>query len=218
MNYFHQQENNIYHIQVFDTETSKQEIFVEDGKNYYYLAIVMGASELDIQIRSTWTNSCIYGNCLTIASAGHTSKVNMQATLAHDHSAAHLHMVTMLLEWSDATVHGGVTIVPGIIKVEGRLLEENIVLGKKVKIHTLPQLDVRSNDVAASHGARIETLDPKKLFYLQSKGISEQESKRLMIEGFVETMLSIMQDDKCKIQDWVIEELKRGVMERVLRD
>jgi Fe-S cluster assembly protein SufD len=51
---------------------------------------------------------------------------------------------------------------------------------------------VRSNDVAASHGARIEKLDPKKLFYLQSKGIDPQEAKRLMLEGFVEQMLSIM--------------------------
>lgn len=101
-------------------------------------------------------------------------------------------MVTMLLEHSDATVHGGVTIAPDIFKAEGRLLEENIVLGKKVKIHTLPQLDVRSNDVAASHGARIEKLDEKKLFYLQSKGISPAESKRLMIEGFVETMFALI--------------------------
>jgi Fe-S cluster assembly scaffold protein SufB len=52
---------------------------------------------------------------------------------------------------------------------------------------------VRSNDVAASHGARIEKLDEKKLFYLQSKGISEQDSKRLMIEGFVETMFSLVE-------------------------
>jgi hypothetical protein len=37
-----------------------------------------------------------------------------------------------------------------------------------------------------------------------------------MIEGFVETMLSMMQDDKCKMQDWVIEELKKSVMEKIL--
>ena len=113
-------------------------------------------------------------------------------------------------------MHGGVTIVPGIIKAEGRLLEENIVLGKKVKIHTLPQLDVRSNDVAASHGARIEKLDEKKLFYLQSKGISEQESKRLMIEGFVETMFSLVESIKYKVESDAIEKLKKEVMKRIL--
>jgi hypothetical protein len=98
MNILQQQENNIYHIQVFDEVSSKQEIFVEDGKTYYYLAVVMGASVLDIQIMSRGEQSCIYGNCLTIAGAGESVQVNMQAILAHSHSAAHLHMVTMLLE------------------------------------------------------------------------------------------------------------------------
>jgi Fe-S cluster assembly protein SufD len=126
-------------------------------------------------------------------------------------------MVTMLVEGSDAQVHGGVAISSGIVKAEGRLLEENIVLGKKIKIHTLPQLDVRSNDVAASHGARIETLDPKKLFYLQSKGIPAQEAKRLMIEGYVESMFANLEtgDQRPEIRDQ-IDEMKRGVMERLL--
>lgn len=77
---------------------------------------------------------------------------------------------------------GSVVIVPGVVKVSGHLLEENIILGEDVQLKTLPMLDVRSNDVSASHGARIEKLDAKKLFYLESKGIAPVESKRLMVE------------------------------------
>lgn len=64
---------------------------------------------------------------------------------------------------------GSIVISPDIVKASGHLLEENIILGERVQISTLPMLDVRSNDVSASHGARIEKLDVKKLFYLESK-------------------------------------------------
>ena len=58
-------------------------------------------------------------------------------------------------------------------------------MGENIQIKTLPMLDVRSSDVSASHGCRIQKLDEKKLFYLMSRGLSRQESERLMIEGVV---------------------------------
>ena len=42
-------------------------------------------------------------------------------------------------------------------------------------------LDVQSNDVSASHGARIEKIDAKKLFYAQSRGLDEAQAKGLII-------------------------------------
>lgn len=51
----------------------------------------------------------------------------------------------------------------------GRLLEQTIVLGKDVVVKTLPQLTVASHDVRASHGAKIDLLDPQKLFYMMTR-------------------------------------------------
>ena len=64
---------------------------------------------------------------------------------------------------------GGIVIKPDIIKASGHLLEENVLLGEKVQLHVIPKLDVHSNDVSASHGAKIHRLDPHKLFYLHAK-------------------------------------------------
>jgi Fe-S cluster assembly scaffold protein SufB len=49
------------------------------------------------------------------------------------------------------------------------LAEENLLLGKKIQIKALPMLDVRSNDVKASHGSTISRLDDQKIFYLTAK-------------------------------------------------
>jgi Fe-S cluster assembly scaffold protein SufB len=49
------------------------------------------------------------------------------------------------------------------------LLEQNIILGKNIKLTTLPKLNVASHNVTAAHGANIDMLDQQKLFYMMSR-------------------------------------------------
>jgi Fe-S cluster assembly protein SufD len=79
-------------------------------------------------------------------------------------------------------VTGGILMPPGVKKTQGYLLEENILLHPTARIKALPMLDVRSNDVKASHGAKIHAIDATKLFYMQARGLSHAESKKLYIK------------------------------------
>ena len=60
------------------------------------------------------------------------------------------------------------------------------MLGKKVKIKTLPMLDVRSSDVSASHGAKIDRLDESKLFYMMARGLDQKQAQKLIVQGYIE--------------------------------
>ncbi len=66
-------------------------------------------------------------------------------------------------------------------QVHGRLLEQNLVLGKNISLTTLPKLDVASYNVTAAHGATIDTLDQQKLFYMMSRGLTQQQSQKLLV-------------------------------------
>lgn len=66
-------------------------------------------------------------------------------------------------------------------QVHGRLLEQNIVLGKSISLKTLPKLNVASYNVTAAHGANIDTLDQQKLFYMMSRGLTQQQSQTLLV-------------------------------------
>jgi len=65
--------------------------------------------------------------------------------------------------------------------VHGRLLEQNIVLGKNISLKTLPKLNIASYNVTATHGANIDTLDHQKLFYMMSRGLTQQQSQGLLV-------------------------------------
>ena len=46
-------------------------------------------------------------------------------------------------------------------------------------------LDVRSSDVSASHGARIDRLDEGKLFYMMAKGLDKTQAQGLIVNGYI---------------------------------
>src|ERR1051326_7975385 len=61
---------------------------------------------------------------------------------------------------------------------------KNLLLSKQAQINTKPQLEIRNNDVRCFHGATIGQIDPDAMFYLKSRGIDEDEAKRILVRGF----------------------------------
>jgi Fe-S cluster assembly protein SufD len=59
-----------------------------------------------------------------------------------------------------------------------------LVLDETANGNAIPLLEIDNQDVSCGHAAKIGHIDAGKLFYLQSRGLSEQEAKRLIIEGF----------------------------------
>lgn len=49
---------------------------------------------------------------------------------------------------------------------------------------------MRADDVAASHGARIDRLDDLDLFYMMSRGIDRSHAQSLLVRGAIVAMVS----------------------------
>ena len=64
-----------------------------------------------------------------------------------------------------------------------------LMLSDQAKAESVPGLEILSDDVRCSHGVSIGELDPEELFYLRSRGISQEESRKLLIGGFLEAVL-----------------------------
>lgn len=97
---------------------------------------------------------------------------------------------------SSCFFHGLIQVDPGAVKSVSRLEEHSILLGEKARSDALPALDIRQNDVSVSHAASVSKEDPEKIFYLMSRGLREQEAKKLLTEGFLENLLSALTHPK----------------------
>lgn len=124
------------------------------------------------------------------------SNIDFAVSLNASYTKADVYALSLLGNNAKASVNGGVVIGSHIVQAEGYLAEENLLLGEKIQIKTLPMLDVRSNDVKASHGATISRLDEQKLFYLTAKWLPKATAEQLMIQSYIQKAL-----DHAKIED-----------------
>jgi len=62
---------------------------------------------------------------------------------------------------------------------------QSLLLSPNATIETKPQLKIWADDVKCTHGATVGQLDENALFYLQSRGIPENQARQMLTEAFI---------------------------------
>ncbi len=64
-------------------------------------------------------------------------------------------------------------------------LNRNLVLTDGARADSVPNLEIETGEIAgAGHASTTGRFDDEQLFYLQSRGIPEEEARRLVVRGF----------------------------------
>jgi Fe-S cluster assembly protein SufB len=63
---------------------------------------------------------------------------------------------------------------------------DTIILDKQSTSDTIPYNEIRNNNVTLEHEATVSKVSEEQLFYLMSRGISEEEATQMIIMGFIE--------------------------------
>ena len=63
---------------------------------------------------------------------------------------------------------------------------ESLMLDNKSKSDTLPIIELNNDNIDIGHEAKIGRISDEAIFYLMSRGISEEEAKAMIVRGFVE--------------------------------
>ena len=92
---------------------------------------------------------------------------------------------------------------------EGREGEFAILLDKGVRSDSIPGLFCDEDDVIGEHSASIGKVDEAKLFYLMSRGLSENSAKKLIIESSFKPVLNSIDDVEMKNK--LLEELEKRI-------
>lgn len=88
---------------------------------------------------------------------------------------------------------GGIATYRGLVKFtknakgsKATVECESLMLDNESVSDTIPAIVIDNNDVDLGHEAKIGRIDDDKIFYLMSRGISEQEAKSMLVRGFAE--------------------------------
>ncbi len=105
---------------------------------------------------------------------------------------------SVLEEGSGACFQGKVKICKDAVKSVGNQLHKALYLGDSAELNCKPELEIYADDVKCSHGASSGEIDSEQLFYLVSRGISEVEAKKMLIDAHLEEILSYIKNDSIK--------------------
>jgi Fe-S cluster assembly scaffold protein SufB len=84
----------------------------------------------------------------------------------------------------------------GLVRIEHEarktisfISEHAMLLSKGARSDTIPILEILCRDVKATHSTSVAPVDPEKVFYLESRGMPEPDSIRMIGEGFLSYVL-----------------------------
>lgn len=90
---------------------------------------------------------------------------------------------------STATFNGKIYVKKDAQKTNAFQSNKNILLSDNATINTKPQLEIYADDVKCSHGTTTGKIDDEHVFYLRSRGISEESAKTLLLFAFANEVI-----------------------------
>lgn len=121
-------------------------------------------------------------------------------------SVSNINIHSVLQERSYSACRGRINIHEKAKNSEAYQENRNLLLAKACRADSVPELDIRNDEVVCSHGSVTSSIDPLELFYLKSRGLEEADAVGLLIEGF---LLSALNDVPPFIRDYAGEYTKQ---------
>ena len=99
---------------------------------------------------------------------------------------------------SKAAYQGKIFVNSEAQKTDGYQLSKAILLDESSEFNAKPELEIYADDVKCSHGSASGNLDENSIFYLMSRGLNYQQSKELLINGFLLDVVEKITDSEIK--------------------
>ena len=84
-----------------------------------------------------------------------------------------------------------------------------MLLSTDAHADAIPGLEILADDVACTHAAAIAQVDKDQLFYLNSRGLSDEVAKTLVVEGFLQALVERLAEGPVR------EEISAKIEERL---
>ena len=85
-----------------------------------------------------------------------------------------------------ATYRGSVKVAPGATNAVASIRCDALMLDDRSRSDTYPYIDIQEDDTTLTHEATVGKVSQDQIFYLMSRGLTENEAQNLVVQGFLE--------------------------------
>jgi Fe-S cluster assembly protein SufD len=153
-------------------------------------------NEINCNLNDEYSSAFINGIINLTNSQHHEIKTNINH-LAENTKSYQL-IKSVLNDNAKGIYQGKIYVDSKAQKTNGYQLSKALLLNENTEFDGKPELEIYADDVKCSHGATSGNLDEDAIFYLMSRGLSHQQSKELLINGFLLDAVEKITDEEIK--------------------
>lgn len=192
--------NDNVKLKIISTLSSETAFTVGSKEKYIFLILLLDTNDqlgdLKVEINGSGAEVQILGIVLGSAK----QKINIYTLQDHKapNSISDLFIKSVLFDEARLSYRGLIQIEKGAFKSNAYQKNQNILMSPKSWADTRPELEILANDVRCTHGATVGRLNEEQVYYLKSRGLSQEQATQLLLEGFFTEVLNRVPDEKLR--------------------
>lgn len=127
---------------------------------------------------------------VALSSGRQVQGIDSRVTNYGPHSVGHILQHGVILERGTLTFNGIGHIIRGAKGADAQQESRVLMLSDKARSDANPILLIDENEVTAGHAASIGQVDPEDMYYLMSRGLDQATAERLVIRGFLGSVIT----------------------------
>ena len=172
-----------------DKNSISETFILSSGSNFF-------KNEINCNLSGEYSSAFVNG----IFSLNNSMHHEIRTIINHltENTKSYQLIKSVLEENSKAVYQGKIYVNSKAQKTDGYQLSKAILLNKDAEFNAKPELEIYADDVKCSHGSASGNLNENSIFYLMSRGLSYQQSRELLINGFLLDVVEKITDPEVK--------------------
>ncbi len=172
-----------------ETNSVSETFILSAGSNYF-------KNEVNCNLKGKYSSAFVNG----IFSLKENQQHEIRTTINHlvENTKSYQLIKSVLGKLSKAAYQGKIFVNSKAQKTDGYQLSKAILLDETSEFNVKPELEIYADDVKCSHGSASGSLNENSIFYLMSRGLNYQQSKELLINGFLLDVVEKITDSEIK--------------------
>ncbi len=135
-----------------------------------------------------------HGEVLSVAYAGPGQHQDAGAKMTHaaPETTSIIDSKSISKDGGRTTYRGLVRVEEGAHKVKAHVRCDALILDEQSRSDTYPYMEIEEKDTRIGHEATVSKVGDDQLFYLQSRGLTEQQATAMIVNGFIEPIVKTL--------------------------
>jgi len=149
-------------------------------------------SKLTMKYPAVWLmDEGAHGEVLSIAFAGKGQIQDAGGKIVHaaPHTSSVITSKSISKGGGRGTYRGLIKVAPNAHHSKSNVVCDALILDEDSKSDTFPYIEIENNNVSIGHEASVSKVSEEQLFYLMSRGISEDQAANMIVSGFIEPIV-----------------------------